>query len=422
MVVVPAVNNVESEENSGAMSPYRVAAGLLYNDAGIFLACLALLSAPTLVLAFRPASPLFTGLSSLFLDRFCQMGAIAMIGLRWRRRLHAGQGLAPMLVFIRLLAWGLSSAFLIGIPVAGLAVSRDVEIALFFLVLLVLGVVWSVRTYFYCALVSLLGLGVMSGVSRAVEVAKRRNWSVAQALLSPLGVTVLLVALASTPYPDGRSLTCLLIASCLEGVFWILSAYTSLAFCLVLLSEGEWQKSGLHHYRRETLATLQTQGRDSLARWLRPRSGFGLLCIALCVIAGNLARQLQQPPASSVAIKQVRFEDYLIHVDLLVEDPTYHFRGFIPAAFSVATKTRFSQSQGLVSATDKPDIREVLPALSDDSPGPKILHLSFRSGKTAAALQGADNLWLWYKLVPLMPLQVSDPPRGFEANPLNTNG
>lgn len=416
MVVDPAVKNVESGNVYEDLSPCKIAAGLIYNDMSVVLGCLVFLSVPTIVFAFGPVSDLLPNFSVLFLDRMCQMGAIAFIGLRWRGRLQFGKGVSAIGIYLRLLAWGLTSALLIGVPLVGLFGSGNAEIAVLFLVLLIVGLVWSVRTYFYCSLVPLLGLGVMSGISRAVEVAKRQKWSVAQALLSPLAVTVLLVALASVPFPDGRSLPWLVVASCLEGTFWILSAYTSLGYCLVLLHESEWQRAGLHHYRRERLATLQTQGRDALARWLRPRSGFATLCIALCVIAGNIARQLQQPPACSVAIKQVRFDDYLINVDLSVEDPTYQFRGFIPAAFSVASKTGFSQSQGLVAATDKPDTREILATLSDGSPGPRVLHLSFRSGKTASALQGADNLWLWYKLVPLMPLQVSDTPAHSGAN------
>jgi hypothetical protein len=131
--------------------------------------------------------------------------------------------------------------------------------------------------------------------------------------------------------------------------------------------------------------------------------------VALCIAGGNLVRQLQQPPTVHIAVTRVWTSDYLIKVEVALEDSEYHFRGFNPAAFSIASKTGFSQSQELLAASRTPDGKDILGAVEFNPADPaagerQVIFLTFRSSKTADALRALDNMWLWYKLTPLVPI------------------
>jgi hypothetical protein len=133
------------------------------------------------------------------------------------------------------------------------------------------------------------------------------------------------------------------------------------------------------------------------------------MVIALCIAGGNLVRQLQQPPAAEVSVARVWTADYSIKVELAVKDPEFHFRGFNPAAFSIASKTGFAISQQLLAAADSPEGKGILVDFQQGRAqsgevSARPLYLTFRSTKSADALRSLDNMWLWYKLVPLLPI------------------
>jgi hypothetical protein len=119
-------------------------------------------------------------------------------------------------------------------------------------------------------------------------------------------------------------------------------------------------------------------------------------------MAANLGRQLNEPPAASVAIKKVTVADYTIKVELEVEDRSFRFRGFHPVAFSIKTKTGFAVSNSLTSVAHTSDGAGISGAIVSPDGAPRPLFLTFSTGKTAAALRGLDNIWLWYQLQPLV--------------------
>jgi hypothetical protein len=150
------------------------------------------------------------------------------------------------------------------------------------------------------------------------------------------------------------------------------------------------------------LRTLETQGGRSLPKFLSPRFGLLVLGVAVCFLVGNLIRQLHQPPVAQVTVKQVQVSDRQIRVELEVEDREYLFRGFTPAAFSIASKTGFRQIEGLVSVSPNPDGKEIMPFIVSKDGAATRLYLTFSSSKSESALRGLDNMWLWYKLAPLL--------------------
>lgn len=124
----------------------------------------------------------------------------------------------------------------------------------------------------------------------------------------------------------------------------------------------------------------------------------------MCFLAGNLMRQLHQPPAAKVTVKQVQISDYKVRLELEVEDKEFHYRGFTPAAFSVASKTGFRQVEGLESVSQSPDKKEIIAFVSTPNGESTRLYLTFATSKTENSLRGLDNMWLWYKLQPLAPI------------------
>jgi hypothetical protein len=393
------------------LDPFRIASGLLWNDRKILIPCLIVLSLSTGMQLLGVPLGLPLDFGALALERILQIAVVTFIGLRWHRLLlsHKVRSQVGLSVLLRLALIAFTVSFIITTPAIGIVSSPNATIATIFLLLLILGCAWALRVYFYFAAVSIYGLGVRSGIGRAVEVSRRRPFAALQSLVAPFGLTLLVVSLSLAPAPDGRSLVWITVASCAENLFWILSTYTGLGYALVLFDDHDWRSAGLDHYRTERLLTLQSQGSQKIARLLSPRQGLLTLMVALCIAGGNLVRQLQQPPTVHIAVTRVWTSDYLIKVEVALEDSEYHFRGFNPAAFSIASKTGFSQSQELLAASRTPDGKDILGAVEFNPADPaagerQVIFLTFRSSKTADALRALDNMWLWYKLTPLVPI------------------
>ena len=128
------------------------------------------------------------------------------------------------------------------------------------MLLVVLCLLWTYRMYLFFSVVGLLGLPLVAGMAKSAELARGNIAAIGRSLIAPCAYTLLLVGASQIPYPDGRSLSWLLVGSVAEGIFWILSTYTGLALALTLFSDSDWRRVGLDHYRTERLATLAKQG------------------------------------------------------------------------------------------------------------------------------------------------------------------
>ncbi len=385
--------------------PFRLAAGLLWNDRFLLIPlCIVLALSAGLDLALESL-----GYSSwaaiVAVERMLQIGVVTWIVLRWRRRLQSAQApvLNPVRLAARIAVVSIASSILLAMPLFGIAVnSGSGASSLLFVVLGVFGVVWCLRVYFYFAVVGILGLPVSPALTYAVRMSRENGTAALRSLVVPCGLTMLLTALLTMPSPDGRSVVWMTVASSAECVFWILSTYTALGYALAAFGDEAWRGAGLTPYRQERLATIQKQGGTQLPRYLRPKAGLMMCLVAFLCMGANLGRQLNVPPAARVAIRNVTVVDYSIKVELEVEDRTYKFRGFHPVAFSIKTKTGFAVAHSLTSVSLTPDGAGVVGGLSSSDGAPQVLYLTFSTGKTAAALKGLDNVWLWYQLQPLV--------------------
>jgi hypothetical protein len=389
------------------LDPFAIAAGMLRNDIPLLLPMLGVLALSAIAQTLSsPASFVEIG-GVVLLDRVLQLVVISAIVLRWRRKLEHIKGSLsnPFLAALRivvagLVVWGSLTLPMVGASFVSLSWASPLCIFLFFC-----AVFWSFRFYFYFATFGLLGGTLRDAFSAATALGRREPLAAVRSLIAPVAVTALVVGILWYPSPDGRSLFWATAASAAEGIFWVLSTYTGLAFALSLIDESVWRAAGLDPYRQQRLRTLEAQGRASRFNWLSTKSGMKIFVVALCVIIGDLVQGFTMDPAARIAVESYQVRDRGISVVLDLSDPTYKFRGFNPYAFSLATQTGMEVISARIDKVSLAPDGEFLRGSFPSQSGSVKLYLDFKSHKTDEALRGMDNLYLWYNLKAVAPLR-----------------
>lgn len=388
--------------------PYAVAAGLLFNDAPLLVPLMAVLALSALCQGLYTPTKLSEVVGLLTFDRFLQLMVMSFVVLRWRQRFaHAGSPTKRALpavariITIGFLMWG-------SVTLPSLAATFATESAFVapLLFLFFIGTFFVFRLYFYYVVYGFLGGTLRDGLRAAISLSRREPTAAVRSMIAPLAVTVLAVGLCSMPSPDGRSLVWATASSAAEGVFWLLSTYTGLAFALLLIDESEWRSAGLDPYRRERVKTLEAQGKASRFMWLSPRSGVKIFLAALVLVVSNLVQALQASPSAEVVVEKCEAAEHRLFLAIQLTDVEHHFRGFNPMAFTVKTQTGHVVSTHLLKVSLSPDgdpLKGPLPS----GPGPQRLYVEFRSNKTGEVLSSLDNMWLWYNFKPLMPIRAT---------------
>jgi len=385
-----------------------IASALLYHDRRLLPWLFLLAGAPSAIEAVVPEMPRLMFLLGLVVERLAQLAIMFGVAVRWRRRLEQQHARAPIewRAFGRLCSFGFGLWFLCVVPL--LAATAQPESPLLFpaTLLFVVGIAWSLRYYFYFVAVALLGLGLTASAAAARSLTRRSPRAAVSSAIAPLGATFLLVSLCAMPYPDGRSLLWASAGAFFEATFWVLATYTGLAFALPLIDDREWRSAGLDPYRSDRIQTLRVQGKGQLADLLTPKRGCQALFLAALLFVSNSVRDFNQPPAAALALQGIAFGDNSIRVTVEASDPEYHLRGFLPLWFSVATSAGTPISSELVSA------KEAEPAGVGDQEARQqrdrtVVTLEFRSAKTKEALEGQQDVWLWYEGTPMLPLKAA---------------
>ena len=396
---------------STALDPFAIAAGLLRHDISILLPILGVLA----------LSSIFQGLSSpstflqigglMSADRLLQLVVVSVIVLRWRRKLeHVKGSLAnPVLAALRIVVAGFVVWGALTIPMLMASVLPQSWASPLLLFLFFCAVFWAFRFYFYFATFGLLGGDVRHACGAAVDLGRRDPLAAVRSLVAPVAVTSLVVGMLWYPSPDGRSLFWATAASAAEGIFWVLSTYTGLAFSLVLIDDADWRAAGLDPYRQQRLRTLEAQGRASRFKWLSVRSGVKIFLVALCIIVGDLVQGFSMEPAARMKVEEYQVKDRGISVVLNLEDPLYKFRGFNPYAFSLASQTGLEVVSSRIEKVSLEANGEPLRGAFPSQTGPLKLYLDFKSHKTDDALREMDNLYVWYNLRAVAPVHGGAP-------------
>lgn len=388
-------------------APFQIAAALLMHDARLLPLMLVALAAGSVAETVVVSSDISSAMLTNVLARLVQLMVICGVTLRWRYRLEYSHTIhvRPLVAFLRTCVFGFGLWGIFVIPSLVLSyVSNGVSNAVLFsplIFLVVLGTIWSLRYYFYFVPLSLLGADLRRAALLSFRLGKKARWAALASMTTPAAISLLLVVGCFTPYPDGRSLMWSTLAAACEGVFWLLSTYTALGYALSLIEDSDWRAAGLDPYRVERLQTLKVQGDSWLATMLTPYTGLQIFFLTMLLFMGNIARDLQAPPATALLIKEIKVHDYRIEVTLELSDPEFEFRGFMPQGFSIATQTGDPIARELSSASLVPG-EKGFTLFVPPSREPKLLYLEFKSNKTAEVLRSLDNMWLWYKSVPVL--------------------
>lgn len=389
------------------LDPFAIAAGMLRNDIPLLFPMLGVLALSAIAQTLSSPTTFFEIGGIVLLDRVLQLVVISIIVLRWRRKLEHIKGslanpyvAALRIVVFGLVVWGALTLPMVGASFATLSWASPLCLFLFFC-----AVFWSFRFYFYFATFGLLGGTARDACSAATALGRREPLAAVRSLIAPVAVTALVVGIFWYPSPDGRSLFWATAASAAEGLFWVLSTYTGLAFALSLIDESVWRAAGLDPYRQQRLRTLEAQGRASRFNWLSTSSGVKIFVVALCVIIGDLVQGFTLEPAARITVESYQVRDREISVVLDLSDPVYKFRGFNPYAFSLATQTGMEVISARIDKVSLSPDGEFLRGSFPSQTGPVKLYLDFRARKTDEALRAMDNLYLWYNLKPVAPLR-----------------
>ena len=395
---------------TAALDPFAIAAGLLRNDIPLLLPMLGVLALSSIAQGLSSSNS-FAGIGVLMsVDRLLQLLIVSFIVLRWRRKLeHVKGSLAhPFLAALRIVAAGFVIWGALTIPMVSASFISQSWVSPVLLFLFFCAVFWSFRFYFYFATFGLLGGSLRDASSAAFELGRREPVAAVRSLVAPIAVTSLAVGILWYPSPDGRSLFWATAASAAEGLFWVLSTYTGLAFALVCIDESLWRSAGLDPYRQQRLRTLEAQGRASRFNWLSVRSGIKILVVAMFVIIGDLVQGFSTEPAARIKVESYQVNERQISIVLDLEDPQYQFRGFNPYAFSLASQTGLEVISGRIEKVSLSPDGEPLRGSLPSGPGPLRLYLQFKSHKSDEALKTMDNLYLWYNLKPVIPVRIGE--------------
>ncbi len=391
-----------------ALDPFAIAAGLLFNDISIVLPMLAALAVSSIAQGLTSPSGFAALAGVMAFDRLIQLVIVSVIVLRWRRKFeHVKGSLAnPFLAALRIVLAGFVVWGAVTLPMVTASFVSQGWVSSVLLFIFFCAVFWVFRFYFYFVTFGLLG-GSMRGVcAAALNLGRRDPLAAVRSLVSPVAVTALVVGVLWYPSPDGRSLFWATAASAAEGIFWVLSTYTGLAFALVLVDESEWRSSGLDPYRQQRLKTLEAQGRASRFNWLSTRSGMKIFLVALCVIVGDLVQGFSMEPAARIKVESYQVRDRGVSVVVELEDSQYKFRGFNPYAFSLASQTGLEVVSSRIERVSLSPDGEPLHGAFPSQTGPVKLYVEFKSHKTDDALRQMDNLYLWYNLRAVAPVLV----------------
>lgn len=390
-----------------SVDPFALAAGLVRSDLAIIFPIGVALALVGVCQGFFEAPGILAQASQVCVGRTLELIAMSCVVIRWRRKLEHPRGVGPRFGMIagRIVLGGLALSLALNAALQGALHSSIPALTSICLLVFAIGLFWAFRLYFYFAVCGLLGRTIRDAIWTTYLLGKQHPTAVIRSLISPVGITMLMGALAAMPSPDGRSQAWGLVGVAVEAVFWVLATYTGIAFTLVLIDNSDWRTAGLDPYREERLRTLEMQGKNSRCMWLSPRYGFIALLLALCLWVSNAARMLRLPPSANVNVERCEASDHALFVSMELVDAEHHFRGFNPFAFSLASQTGFpiSIDTEMVSlAPNGPAMtsHDFLELLSRHN-GPVKLYYRFRTNKTSEAIQAMDNLWLWYNLHPL---------------------
>lgn len=386
--------------------PYKLAAALLYFDRVFILRFAPLLFLPdilALTLQLPPAGVILLEFSK----RFFQLYFLFLILRNWRALLSPQGTERESPSFLPLLFIGTTLWLLLALP-ATLLTQAEAELGSFLALLMIPACFIWLRYFFYFVP---FGLGARRSIKFIQEARQltERDWlSPLKVLISPLACTALLVALVSAIAPDGSILETDYLAAISLSVFPILASYLALSFAILLAGDKLWHDYGLDPYRSARLDTILVQQRDWLSNVLRPRYALLLLFLASMIGSANTFRAATTHPEVRLEIMELTAHDNILHVRSKAIETGRGFRGFRPSYLRLA-----GEQGGPISEPKHPlnvwVDGEALPFLAEiqAEKSEVLLEFEFQTDRSASDLVQLKDLFLWYRNVALLPVDLS---------------
>ncbi len=387
---------------------FKVAAGMLFSDLAFAALAVLALSLPRLASLVSDIPLSGSQLPVTTVTHIIDLGALCLLFQRWLRRLSMPQRFhfsTPYLVksvILGLLMWAVPSILL----------SAPLDATMGTLLAVAAAVLGAAAVILFRYAFILTTLFIPTPFKRQLELARlytsQNPWLVGNILATPLVLACLYSVTMEAFSPDGRHQIVIFLQALAVPIFWILASYNFVAAALVALPEAQWHTLSLDPYRQARLTTLAMTAPEFFSSALAPRKARWLLLVALLVGLGTYLRLLALPPAAQISLMNASSQGTNLELVLRLEDSQYQMRGLRPIFFALAGEhhTIISQLPERAWIEEDPamDARfGITPRTS------ALLHLQFRTSRSEADLRRLEDLYLWYKQVRMVKIQIAPP-------------
>lgn len=382
----------------------RLTGGFIGSEPLFFLLMIVISSATGVISSINPEFLLSYSNYQMILERGIQLWILYAITKRWKLKLaiqnvNSTIRTEILFVFFGFALWG----SIMG-PIVGLTIIKSGSFILLFL--LGVGSYYSLIYYFYHIPLIFGSLSLRHSLQVAKELIEQDRFLPFKIIGSASGITILLFAILSAPYPDGRSVLFNSLALVASGLFWVLSCYLSLAAACLLLSDKYWHEWKLDPYRSSRFETLGKYGSSIINEILTPKGATIAILLGCMCMAANFFRSQDMPPPSTIIVESATVKDDIVTVKLNLSDEVYSFRGTSPMNFALAGESRAVISAVPESVSDSVSGEDKMFLIPKDQKQERIT-LTFKADRPAEALVALKDLYLWYKNVKISHLQLS---------------
>jgi len=386
-----------------------LAAGLIRNDLYRLPFFLIALAIPSILASQSIVAKPDFGFALALAERAIYLGCLFLLVKSWLNRLGAPtfSASANLKCLTKLFLFGYMIWSLIAIPMVAQLAPIAVELKLFFLLMLLVGgsLILTYFFYFFPAINSAMSWKEIALISK--ELSGSMRLAALKCLAAPMGIASLLMSLALAPSPDGRMPIFLIMADGFQSLFWVLSSYLSLAFCLRFLPEKEWERSKLDHYRQARLTTLAVQGPAWLSAILAPRGGLTALFVSAFIWGGNAVQISTLAPSPEIKLIESEISGKNVILKLGLSDEQFQFKGFLPMHFALAGNNRELVAAQPSKLKVNGEKREMFFGFAPNTDKAEI-ELTFRTERQVKELTALEDLNLWYRHFKVMHLDLKN--------------
>lgn len=391
------------DTKKGFIDIARLTGGFIGSEPLFFLCMLLLSSACGIIGTVKPKILADYSIYMMLVERGIQLSVLYVITKRWKQRLSIQRTdetyyTGVIFTFIGYALW----CSIMG-PLVGLTMIKNGSFVLLFL--LGVGCYLSLLYYFFHIPLIFGSLDLKQSLGTAKEIIQSDRMLPFKIIGSAGGITILLYAIISAPYPDGRSVLFSIIALIASSLFWVLTSYLSLAAACFVLSDKYWHDWKLDPYRTSRFETLSKHGSSIITEILSPKGSVIALMLGSMCLTANFFRSQDIPPTATILVESATVNEDTVTLKLNLSDEIYSFRGTSPMNLALAGESRSVISPVPEVVTDTvtgEDKRFFIP----NNQKQERITVSFKADRSGDALIALKDLYLWYRNVKIAHLEL----------------